>query len=180
MGRTALIVVDVLNPYDHDDAEPLTRAMEKVIEPMAGLVRTAREQEAPIVYVNDNYEDWRVWRDELVRRALEGRRPDLVEPLRPPEGAAFVPKARHSVFFQTPLEYVLGQEDVDHVVFCGQVTEQCILYSALDAYVRHLQITVPRDAVAGIDPELADAALRMMQSNMNAATPLVAEVSFGG
>ena len=50
----------------------------------------------------------------------------------------------------------------------GQVTEQCVLYSALDAYVRHFEVVVPRDAVAHIDEELADAALRMMESNMRA------------
>ena len=37
----------------------------------------------------------------------------------------------------TPLEYLLSQKDIGHVVLAGQVTEQCILYSALDAYVRH-------------------------------------------
>ena len=50
----------------------------------------------------------------------------------------------------------------------GQVTEQCILYSALDAYVRHFAVAVPRDAVAHIHEELADAALRMMERNMSA------------
>ena len=79
-----------------------------------------------------------------------------------------MPKARHSVFFQTPLEYVLGQEDVEHVVLCGQVTEQCILYSALDAYVRHFEVVVPPDAVAAIHPELQEAALEMMRVNMDA------------
>jgi len=33
----------------------------------------------------------------------------------------------------------------------GQVTEQCILYSALDAYVRHFEVVVRPDAVAHID-----------------------------
>ncbi|MDX6719853.1 MAG: hypothetical protein QOJ63_2107, partial [Solirubrobacteraceae bacterium] len=47
-------------------------------------------------------------------------------------------------------------------------TEQCILYSALDAYVRDLRVAVPLDGVAHIDPELADAALRMMRRNMRA------------
>jgi nicotinamidase-related amidase len=51
-------------------------------------------------------------------------------------------------------------------VLTGQVTEQCILYTALDAYVRHYDIRVPRDAVAHIDEELGDAALRMMGRNM--------------
>ena len=50
----------------------------------------------------------------------------------------------------------------------GQVTEQCILYSALDAYVRHFSFVVPPDCVANIDPELGDAALTMMNKNMHA------------
>jgi nicotinamidase-related amidase len=48
------------------------------------------------------------------------------------------------------------------------VTEQCILYSALDGYVRHFDVVVPPDAVAHIDPELGDAALKMMRRNMRA------------
>ena len=50
----------------------------------------------------------------------------------------------------------------------GQVTEQCILYSALDAHLRHYAVTVPHDAVAHIDAELGAAALTMMQRNMSA------------
>jgi nicotinamidase-related amidase len=37
---------------------------------------------------------------------------------------------------------------VSDVVLTGQVTEQCIHYSALDAYVRQYSICVPSDAVA--------------------------------
>ena len=50
----------------------------------------------------------------------------------------------------------------------GQVTEQCILYSALDGYVRRFAVAVPRDAVAAIDDDLAAAALQMMERNMKA------------
>jgi nicotinamidase-related amidase len=53
-------------------------------------------------------------------------------------------------------------------VLVGQVTEQCILYTALDAYVRHYRVAVPRDAVAHIHADLAEAALRMMELNMAA------------
>jgi nicotinamidase-related amidase len=53
-------------------------------------------------------------------------------------------------------------------VLVGQVTEQCILYSALDAYIRHFRVTVPRDAVAHIHPDLGEAALTMMEVNMRA------------
>jgi nicotinamidase-related amidase len=86
----------------------------------------------------------------------------------PPEGASFVIKARHTIFYGTPLEYLLSQKEVGRLVLTGQVTEQCILYSALDAYVRHIQVCVPRDAVAHIHEDLAEASLKMMERNMDA------------
>jgi nicotinamidase-related amidase len=53
-------------------------------------------------------------------------------------------------------------------VLAGQVTEQCILYSALDGYVRHFDVVIPTDAVAHIDEQMAHAAIRMMETNMHA------------
>jgi nicotinamidase-related amidase len=75
---------------------------------------------------------WRSSRQELLENALNGEYGHLVEPVAPPDDALFVVKARHSIFFQTPLEYLLGQEDVERVVLIGQVTEQCILCEAAD------------------------------------------------
>ena len=165
---SALIVVDVLNPYEHEDAQTLATNMRAVVEPIAALLARARDEDVPIVYVNDNYGDWNSSSGELLETALAGRHPELVAPLRPPDDASFVIKARHSVFYETPLEYLLRQLGASRIVLCGQVTEQCILYSALDAYVRRFEIAIPSDAVAHIDAELADAALRMMARNMRA------------
>lgn len=176
--ETALVVVDVLNPYDHEDADALVENMAPAVAPIVELVRRARDRAVPVVYVNDNYGHWNSSSDKLVQAALDGRHPELVEPLRPPDGASFVIKARHSIFYETPLEYLLRQLGVDRIMLCGQVTEQCILYSALDAYVRHFRVAVPTDAVACIDPELADAALRMMGANMRADVQASADCRF--
>ena len=86
----------------------------------------------------------------------------------PPDDCAFLQKIRHSVFYGTALDHLLRRRELDTVILAGQVTEQCILYSALDAYVRHLQVKIPRDAVAHIHGDLADAALKMMERNMGA------------
>ncbi len=63
---------------------------------------------------------------------------------------------------------MLRSNEVDTVILAGQVTEQCILYSALDAYVRHFTVRIPTDAVIPISPELGEAALQMMERNMRA------------
>jgi len=168
VSRTALIVIDMLNSYEHADAERLTESVEQALPGMERLIRRATDEDVLTIYVNDNFGAWTSDRDELLRTALEGRFRRLVEPIAPSDDALFVVKARHSIFYQTPLEYLLSQEDVDRVVLIGQVTEQCVLYSALDAYIRHLDIAVPRDAVAHIHQHLADAALELMELNMDA------------
>ncbi|WP_329416107.1 cysteine hydrolase [Streptomyces sp. NBC_00704] len=168
MSKTALIVIDMINTYDHPDADLLLPSARRVVPVATGLLERARRAGVPVVYVNDNFGQWRSHHGELLDTALAGPHADLVEPLRPDEESLFVVKARHSVFFETPLSYLLDQEGVDHLVLCGQVTEQCILYSALDAHIRHLDVTVPRDAVAHIHADLADAALEMMERNMGA------------
>jgi nicotinamidase-related amidase len=158
----------MLNPYEHADAEQLTESVEQIVEPVRALVERAERDGVELIYVNDNYGDWNSSQEELARQAMEGARPDLVEPLLPPEGADFVLKARHTIFYMTPLEYLLGQKEIGHLVLTGQVTEQCILYSALDAYVRHFDVSIPRDGVAHIHEDLAGAALEMMERNMSA------------
>ena len=165
---SALIVVDMLNSYEHDDADRLTESVEKIVEPLSELIARAERDGTEIIYVNDNYGDWNSSQEELAKKALNGARPDLVEPLLPPDGADFVLKARHTIFYMTPLEYLLSQREIGHLVLAGQVTEQCILYSALDAYVRHLDVTIPTDGVAHIHEDLAQAALKMMERNMRA------------
>jgi nicotinamidase-related amidase len=166
--KSALIVIDMLNRYEHEDAEPLISSVRDSLPAMRELIDRAGEREVPVVYVNDNYGDWSAGARELCASALDGRERALVEPIVPPAGAAFVTKARHSIFYETSLGYLLRSKEIDRLVLIGQVTEQCILYSALDAYVRHYRVTVPPDAVAHIHRDLADAALKMMERNMRA------------
>ena len=114
----------------------------------------------------------------MVRRALDGRHPELVEPIVPRRAA---PSCRRSATApSTDVARVPAPPARSTaVVLTGQVTEQCILYTALDAYVRHFAVCVPSDAVAPIDPALGDAALEMMERNMRAEIVAADEVLQG-
>ena len=83
MSRTALIVVDMLNSYEHADAERLTQSVEESLPAMAKLIERAAGEDVAAIYVNDNYGDWTSNRDELVETALRGSSRDLVEPIAP-------------------------------------------------------------------------------------------------
>jgi nicotinamidase-related amidase len=168
VSKTALLVIDMINTYDHKDADLLLPSARAVVPVVADLLRRARGLSLPVVYANDNFGEWRSHHGELLDKALNGPHGSLVDPLRPDGDSLFVVKARHSVFFETPLEYLLRQQGIDQLVLTGQVTEQCVLYSALDAHIRHFEVIVPKDAVAHIHEDLAQAALRMMERNMGA------------
>lgn len=178
MTDTAVVVVDMLNSYRHVDAKPLAANVAEIIEPLAELVEHCRAgDQMDLIYVNDNYGDFTAGFAEIIASALHGARPDLVRPITPVSGDRMLTKVRHSAFYSTPLEYVLGRLGTRRLILTGQVTEQCILYSALDAYVRHLPVVIPVDAIAHIDAGLGAAALEMMRRNMAAELSTVAELT---
>ena len=166
----------MLNAYRHEDAELLIPHVADIIDPLAGVIAAARQRDdVDLVYVNDNYGDFTADHDDIVRSALQGERPDLVKPIVPDEDCPFLTKVRHSAFYATSLGYLLDRLETKQLIVTGQVTEQCILYTALDAYVRHFTVVVPPDAVAHIHADLGDAALKMMQRNMSAEIVPAAE-----
>jgi len=169
MSDVAVVVIDMMNAYRHEDANVLADNVADIVDPLAELIsRAADRDDVDLIYVNDNYGDFTADFDDLVEKAMHGERPDLISPIAPPDGCLRLLKVRHSAFYSSSLAYLLGRLGAQRLILTGQVTEQCILYTALDAYVRHFDIIVPPDAVAHIDPELGDAALTMMHKNMHA------------
>ncbi len=176
MSDTAVVVVDMMNTYQHPDAEELIPNVEKIMDRLADLLRRARQADGvDLVYVNDNYGDFTAQFSDIVGSALDGARPDLVKPILPSEECRVMTKVRHSAFYATALAYLLGRLETKQLILTGQVTEQCILYTALDAYVRHVPVVSPSDAVAHRDADLGKAALKMMEQNMSAELTTAAD-----
>src|SRR3954452_25184763 len=167
----------MLNQYDHEDADQLAACVAEKLPQIVDLRDQAKARDdVKLVYVNDNYDEWEAGRETLIERAMNGKHPELVEPIAPEGDRPFLPKGRHSIFYETAVAHLLRVEDVERVVLVGQVTEQCIFYSALDAYLRGYDVVVPRDAVAHIDDHLAKAALEMMERNLHGKVVPAADV----
>ena len=142
----ALVVVDMVSTYEHEDGAVCAREVGARLDAMVARLERARRDSVPVVYVNDHYDRWDGSRERLVEWVLE-QTPDrgLVEPLLPAPEDVFIVKARHSIFYETPLGYLLRSKDIETLTLLGQVTEQCVLYSALDAYVRDFARMYPRE-----------------------------------
>ena len=170
----------MLNTYEHEDADRLAESVRAAVPQIAALIERARDRRGA-----GRLGERQLRRLELIRReAGRARRwtaaiPSWSSPCYRRDDDMFVIKTRHSVFFSTPLEYLLESIDVGRIVLAGQVTEQCILYSAVDGYVGHFEVAVPRDGVAHIYEHLAKSALEMMERNMHAEIVAARDLRLG-
>jgi nicotinamidase-related amidase len=143
----ALVLIDVINHFEFPDGKTILRQALKIAPALARLKKKAREAGVPTIYVNDNFGQWRSDMSKLLRYCL---RPEaagrvFVEQLRPDDKDYFVLKPMHSAFYQTPLDLLLRELGASSVILSGLATNSCILCTAHDANMRHLNIIVPKD-----------------------------------
>ena len=170
-AHAALLLIDVVNDLEFDGgAELLTQAL-PMAEHLAELKARARAHGVPVLYVNDNFGRWRSDFRRLVEHCLgAGRGRPIVELLQPDEDDYFALKPKHSGFFGTTLDLLLHYLGAQTVIVTGLTTDNCVLFTASDAYLRDYDLLVPADCVAAIDPEESRAALRHMARDLKADT----------
>jgi nicotinamidase-related amidase len=161
--KDALLLVDVLNDFEHEDGERLMASFRARHEGMVRALGRARREDVPVVYANDNYGVWDGDRRRLVQQALDGRGGDLLEALAPSEDDAFVVKPRYSAFDKTPLELILRERETERLLLAGASTEGCVAQTAIDARELGFKVTVLADACATVDERVEQVALDYLE-----------------
>jgi nicotinamidase-related amidase len=148
-----MLLVDWINPLEHPGADALAPLAVAAAQRTAQLKKRLTNGGALAVYANDNYG---VWRSDL--RTLQqtcndagGSPRKIVGLLAPRPNDIAVLKPRHSAFYETPLQLLLQQVKARELVITGLTSEWCVLFTAIDAYVRGYQLTVPVDCIASGD-----------------------------
>lgn len=176
----ALLLIDVINDLEFPEGDQLLRYALPVAERIAALKKKARREGVPVIYVNDNFGRWRSDFNAQVRHCLHDgvRGQPLVEMLRPEEDDYFVLKPKHSGFFSTMLDTLLEYLGTRAVVLVGIAANICVLFTANDAYMRDLHLSVPSDCVASNTEEENSYALDQMHKVLKADIRPSTELSF--
>jgi nicotinamidase-related amidase len=148
----ALLILDLISDFRFEDGPQLLRAALPAARRIARLKARARTAGAPVIYVNDNRGRWRSDRDQLVQEcmAIDAPGRPVVELLAPQPEDYFIFKPKHSAFYATPLEALLEHLGTRTLIITGATVEQCVLFTAVDAYLRDFELVIPRDCVAGL------------------------------
>jgi nicotinamidase-related amidase len=178
--RTALLLIDVINHFDFPGGDKLLEAALRIAPFIGELKARARAAKVPIVYVNDNFGQWRSSFEKLVAQCIAPGQPSslFVQQLVPEPEDYVVLKPKHSAFYLTPLEILLKHFGTERLILTGLCTDSCILFTAQDAYMRDMRLVVPADCVASQCMADHQAALKQMETITKADISESSQIQF--
>lgn len=177
---TALILVDVINPFDFEGAERMIDRAEDAATNIRALATRARAAGVPVLYCNDHFGNWQADFSALVARCQRPGSPGhrVAAQLAPEVGDYHVLKPKHSAFFRSPLATLLDHLEIDRLILCGFSGDMCILATAFGAHMRDYQIAIPSDCTASIDPQENERALAYASRVFRAEVARGTEIDF--
>jgi nicotinamidase-related amidase len=148
-----------------------------IVPAVAGLLDAARSVDVPVVFIvhqiRPDGSDARspFWSEAEsvgdlypnVREQVVGSRwTELADGLEPRPGDHVLPKKRYGAFSGNDLAFLLRNLGVETLVLAGVETEICVLATAYHAFNEDYRVVVASDGTAGLEPDLAAAALRIV------------------
>ncbi|HEY5973015.1 MAG TPA: isochorismatase family cysteine hydrolase [Pseudoxanthomonas sp.] len=166
-AATALLIIDMINLFDFEGGISLAREASRIAPRIARLKARFAAAGAPVIYVNDNFMDWRADFKELVavcsHPANAGAK--IAKVLAPATGDYYILKPKHSAFLATPLSLLLAKLGVRRLVLTGLAADACVLITAQEANMRDYQVSIPADCVAAQTPERRKRALAVIEAS---------------
>ena len=169
-SRRVLLLVDFINPLRFDGAEAIASHAVEAARATAAFKRQCTADGWSVVYVNDNFGQWRSDVQTLLRecRRAGGAAAELARLLPPAKADLLILKPRHSGFYATPLDLLLEQLGAKDLVIAGLATDYCVKCTAMDAYVRGYRVAVPEDCTAAESAQRKREALAWMKDVLKA------------
>jgi nicotinamidase-related amidase len=142
--KTALLLIDVINDMDFEGSESLVRLAEPMARHLRALKRRARSAGIPTIYINDNFGKWRSDFRATVKyctgAGVPGR--NVAKLLKPDAKDYFVLKPKQSAFYGTTWTRCCAILGTKRVILTGVAGDNCVLFSANDAYMRDLELHI--------------------------------------
>lgn len=174
------MIIDMISAFDFPGGNRLIKPAMRAAINIAQLKKRAKRRGVACIYVNDNNGHWNSDRRELIDRCLtlQSKAAQIVQLIEPDHDDYFVLKPRHSGFFASPLHALLTELGTRHLIIVGVTAHQCVLFTAVDAYMRDFKLSIPRDCVAAISALQTRQALALFRLSLHANTDVGSRIRF--
>ena len=180
VAGTALLLIDVINDLAFEGSEALVAQAEPMAPRLARLKRRAAVAGLPVIYINDNFGQWRSDFRHTVAHCTKPTSPGrhVSQRLRPTGRDYFVLKPKHSAFFDTTLDTLLQALRIRRVILTGIAGNICVLFTANDAYMRDLKLYAPADCIVSNTAADNEYALRQIETVLKGIVAVSTRLTF--
>jgi nicotinamidase-related amidase len=177
-SETVMLLIDVINDFDFEEGDELLHLALPVGERIAELKKRAKDAGVPCVYVNDNFGRWQSDFKKIVAHcsAEDAKGKEFVKLLLPDDDDYFVLKPKHSGFYSTSLDLLLTHLNARNLVLTGIAGNNCVLFTANDAYMRDFKLFIPSDCVVSNTEAENRYALKQMEDVLKADTSVASNL----
>ncbi len=165
MGKTALIVADMLNDFlDPKGALFVGAPGREIIPFVAARIAETRQSGGVVIFICDAHApDDREFK-YFAPHAVKGTWGAQVIPELPVQPGDFVvEKTRYTAFSNPDLDEILKKEAVERVEVVGVCTSICVMETVKELFDRDIPHLVYREGVADFDPEAHAFALKHIE-----------------
>jgi nicotinamidase-related amidase len=173
-GKRALLLLDLISEFKFEDWRQVRAAAQRIAPRISRLKARAHAAKVPVIYVNDTAGRWESDQTSFIARCLaeKARGREIVRCLEPLPQDYFIFKPKHSGFYATPLAELLETLATKELILTGLTSHQCVLFTAMDAYVRDYKLIVPPDCIGAATSTETRHALFVLKEALRATTPL--------
>ena len=164
--KTAILVIDMLNDYFQKGR--LSNNRTTLCHSINELADWGRDSDFHVIWVRQEF------KKDLSDAFLTMRKKNISKTIENTEGSEIldelirnkndyeIVKKRYSAFFETKLDTILNQDNIQQLIICGINTHACVRMSAIDAYQRDLEVVIAADCVDSTDEEHHKVSLRYL------------------
>jgi biuret amidohydrolase len=186
-ARTALVIIDMQRDFLEPGGFGATlgndvNKLRGIVRPLRELLGAARAAGLPVIHTREGHRpdlsdaprakiergspSLRIGDRGPMGRILVRGEPghDIIPELYPAEGEPVIDKPGKGAFYQTDLELMLKNREIDTLLVCGVTTEVCVNTTVREANDRGFRCIVLSDCCASYFPEFHAAGLAMIKA----------------
>lgn len=165
MPHKALIIVDMLNDFIDEKGALYCGAQARAMIPFVrDRLATFRKNGDLVIFLQDSHdENDREFAKFPKHCVKDTRGSEIIHELAPVPGEKIVPKKRYSGFYETDLEKILENANINEVEVIGVCTSICVMDTVGGLANRDYNVSVPVKGVADFDQQMHEFSLKRMK-----------------
>lgn len=160
----ALLIIDLQNDYFPEGKFPLWNT-EQVLENIKQLIAKAQQQGMKIIHIQ-HVADSSYGIAPFFNEGTSGVEihPQILQSA--PNGEVVIKKFADS-FYNTNLSDVLAKSQIDELLICGMMTQNCVTHTAISKSAEKYKVSVVADCCTTVDEMLHNIALHALSTRVD-------------